>query len=189
MRGIIRNGFVALTLLLITACGNDDSIEQATAQSVEQFEAAGVEGMENDALFAAEAASGSMLEVQLGEVALERAVSPEVKELAEELVQANQQLLGELREVADESQFVLPSTMGERHNEIYQEITAKTGLAFDLAYVNRLVREHQDLVERYEDIAKNGKVLALQQYASKQLPLLRQHQQLVEELEDTIDNP
>ena len=178
----------AAALLFTTACTPDDSVKLAVEQSVQQFEAAGVEGMENDALFAAEAASASMLEVQLGGAALEKAVSPEVKEIAQEMVQANQQMLNELQEVAMQSNFVLPSTLGSRHHELYEEITASSGIAFDLAYINRLAKQHNELVERYEDIAENGQVMELKQYASKQLPLLRQHQQTVEALEETIDN-
>ena len=187
MRRSLLTGLAAAALLLTTACTSDDSIEQAVDQSVQQFEAAGVQGMENDAFFAAEAASGSMLEVQLGEAALETAVSPEVKDLAQEIVQTNQQMLNELQQVATQSNFVLPSTLGSRHHEIYQEITAKTGIAFDLAYIKRLVDQRNELIQRYQDIAENGQVMELKQFASKQLPLLRRHQQLVEELEEKIE--
>jgi putative membrane protein len=181
-------GLSAFALLLTTACSSDDSIKQAVDQSVQQFEAAGVQGMENDALFAAEAASTSMMEVQLSQAAEEMAVSPEVKELAQEMEQANQQMLNELQEIASQNNFVLPSTISNRHHDIYQEVTSKSGIAFDLAYVSRLAREHDELVERYEDIARNGKVMALKQYASKQLPLLSEQQQMVEELQDKIED-
>ena len=188
MRKSILKGLAALALLLTTACSSDDSVKQAVDQSLQQFEAAGVQGMENDALFAAEAASASMMEVQLSQAAAEMAVSPEVKQLAQDVERANQQMLNELQEVAMQSNFVLPSTLGSRHHELYEEITASSGIAFDLAYINRLAKQHNELVERYEDIAENGQVMELKQYASKQLPLLRQHQQTVEALEETIDN-
>lgn len=188
MKKSILTVVTATALLFTTACSSDDSIEQAAEQSVQQFEAEGVEGMRNDALFVAEAASTSLLEVQLGEAALNAAVSPEVRELAQELMQANQQMLNELQQIASQSNFVLPSTLGSRHHEIYQRVTDKTGIAFDLAYVDRLSDEHGEIIERYEDIAKNGQDMALKQYASKQLPLLRRHQQLIEELEDKIKN-
>ncbi|MCJ8165388.1 DUF4142 domain-containing protein [Pontibacter sp. E15-1] len=188
MKRLIQTVLSATALLFATACSSDDSIRLATDQSVQQFEAAGVQGMHNDALFAAEAASASMLEVQLGEAAQGMAVSPEVKDLAQEMQRDHQQMLNDLKQIATEGDFVLPSSLGTRHQEIYQEITAKSGIAFDLAYVKRLVDQHKELIERYEDIAKNGKVMGLQQYASKQLPLLRQHQKMVEELEDKIEN-
>lgn len=187
MKKSILTVLSATALLLTTACTSDDSVELAVDQSVQQFEAVGVQGMENDAYFAAEAASASMLEVQLGEAALGTAVSPEVKDLAQEMVQTNQQMLNELQQVATQSNFVLPSTLGSRHHEKYQEITSKSGIAFDLAYINRLVEQRNELIQRYEDIAENGQVMELKQFASKQLPLLRRHQQLVEELEEKID--
>ncbi|GHA63435.1 DUF4142 domain-containing protein [Pontibacter akesuensis] len=189
MKRTIQYSFAALALAFATACGSDDSIEQATAQSMEQFEAAGVqEDMENDALFAAEAASASMLQVQLGEAAAGMAVSPEVKGLAQEMVTAHQNILNDLREMATEGNFVLPSTLGEAHHKAYQEVTEQSGISFDLAYLKRIVEQNETLIDRYADMAEHGQIMALKQYASKQLPLLRQHQEILEEMQDEIDN-
>ncbi|GAB3826082.1 DUF4142 domain-containing protein [Pontibacter rugosus] len=189
MRKTILNGFAALALILTTACGPGDSIEQATEQSMQQFEAAGVQqDLRNDALFAAEAASASMLQVQLGEAASGMAVSPEVKGLAQEVVTAHQNMLNDLRDVANQSNFVLPSALGEAHHEVYQEVTDQSGISFDLAYLKRIVQQNKQLVKRYDDIATHGQVMELKQYASKQLPLLRQHQEILEEMQDQIDS-
>lgn len=190
MKKPILNLLAALSLLLMaTACGSDDSIEQAAEQSVQQFQAAGVEAdMENDALFAAEAASASMLQVQLGEAAASMAVDPEVQGLAQEMVTAHNNILNDLRAVATQSNFVLPSALGERHHEVYEEITAKSGISFDLSYLKMLVEQNQKLSKRYEDMAEHAQVMELKQYASKQLPLLRQHQEVLEEMEDSIDD-
>ncbi|ARS37185.1 DUF4142 domain-containing protein [Pontibacter actiniarum] len=190
MKRTILNCLAALVwLCTVTACSSDDSIEQAAEQSVQQFEAAGVqEDMRNDALYAAEAASASLLEVQLGEAATGMAVSPEVKELAQEMVQAHQNMLNDLREVATQSNFVLPTTLGNAHHEMYEQVTEKSGITFDLAYLNQIVALNKQLVDRYEDMAEHGQVMGLKQYASKQLPLLRRHQEILDELQDSIDN-
>lgn len=190
MKRTILHFFAVLALLgTTTACDSDDSIEQAADQSVQQFEAAGIEAdMRNDALYAAEAASASLLQVQLGEAATGMAVSPEVKELAEEMVDAHQNILNDLREMATQSNFVLPTTLGEKHHEIYEEVTEQSGITFDLTYLNQIVDLNKNLVKRYEDMAKNGQVMELKQYASKQLPLLRRHQEILDELEDSIDD-
>ncbi|AKD02946.1 DUF4142 domain-containing protein [Pontibacter korlensis] len=189
MRKHILNVFALLAMALATACGSDDSINQAADQSVQQFEEAGVqEDMRNDALFAAEAASASMLQVQLGEAASSMAVSPEVQGLAQEMVQAHQNILNDLRDMANQSNFVLPSTLGDAHHKVYQEVTDKSGISFDLTYLKRIVDQNEKLIERYEDMVKHGKVMELKQYASKQLPLLREHQQVLEKLQDSIDN-
>ncbi|WP_276499563.1 DUF4142 domain-containing protein [Pontibacter litorisediminis] len=189
MRKSIQSALALLALVFATACGSDDSIRQAAEESVQQFKAAGVqEDMENDALFVAEAASASMLQVQLGEAAAGKAVSPEVKGLAEEMVTAHQSILNDLRDLAGQSNFVLPSTLGEAHHEVYQEVTDKSGISFDLTYLRRIVDQNEMLVKRYEDMAKNGKAMELKQYASKQVPLLRQHQQILERLEESLED-
>ncbi|RIJ37788.1 DUF4142 domain-containing protein [Pontibacter oryzae] len=184
-----RTILAVLALIFMTGCGPDDSIEQATEQSLEQLKAAGVQGdLKNDALFAAEAASASMLQVQLGEAAEGMAVSPEVKGLAQEMIRAHQSMLNDLRQMATQSGFVLPTTLGKSHHEVYEEVTSKSGISFDLTYLKNIVEQNEKLVKRYDDIAEYAQIMELKQYASKQLPLLRQHQEILEELEDSIDD-
>ncbi|MBD1398895.1 DUF4142 domain-containing protein [Pontibacter sp. JH31] len=176
----------ALLMLGSFGCAGDDSIEQAADQSTQQFEAAGVQGMKNDALFMAEAASANMLQVQLGELALERAVSPEVKEMAQEMTAGHRKVVEDLENIAVQGNFVLPTMLGSAHQKVYDEVSGETGIGFDLAYIKRIREEHESLLDRYEDMAENAKDMDVKQFASKQLPLLRQHLQKAEQLEDRV---
>ncbi|PKV67044.1 DUF4142 domain-containing protein [Pontibacter ramchanderi] len=176
----------AVLLLSMASCGANDSIEQAAAQSVEQFEAMGMQGMKNDALFIAEATSANMLQVQLSELALEKAVSPEVKEMAQEMGQGHRRLMDDLQSTAVQGEFVVPTELGSAHQKVYDDVSGQTGIGFDLAYIKRIREEHDRLLNRYEDMAENAKVMEVKQFASKQLPLLRQHLQKVEALEDRL---
>lgn len=178
--------YAAAALFLLSGCGADDSIEQAAAQSVEQFEAAGVQGMENDALFVAEASSANMLQMRLGDLALERAVSPEVKEMAQEMRTGHSRVMEDLQNIAVQGEFVVPNELGRSHQKVYDQVSSETGIGFDLAYIKRTREEHRQLLKRYEDIAENARVMEVKQFASKQLPLLRQHLQKAEELEDRL---
>ncbi|PVY44224.1 DUF4142 domain-containing protein [Pontibacter virosus] len=176
----------AVLLLGTASCGADDSIEQAAAQSVEQFEAMGMPGMKNDALFVAEATSANMLHMQLGELALEKAVSPEVKEMAQDMSTGHTRVLEDLQQIAIEREFVVPNQLGRAHQKVYDDVSSETGIGFDLAYIKRTREEHDRLLKRYEDMAENAQVMEVKQFASKQLPLLRQHLQQTEALEDRL---
>jgi putative membrane protein len=180
----------ALILLALgsVGCSSNDSIEQAAEQSTQQFEAAGVQGMQNDALFMAEAASANMLQVQLGELALERAVSPEVKGLAEQMTAGHRQVVEDLQNIAAQRNFVLPTTLGTAHQEVYDQVSAESGIGFDLAYIKRIREEQSKLLNRYEDMAEEAQTMEVKQFASKQLPLLREHLQQAEELEDRLSD-
>lgn len=178
----------AVLLLGTASCGADDSIERAAAQSVEQFEAAGMQGMKNDALFIAEAASANMLQVQLSDLALEKAVSPEVKEMAQEMGAGHRRMMEDLQNTAVQGEFVIPNELGRAHQRVYDDVSGQTGIGFDLAYIKRIREEHDTLLNRYEDMAENAQVMAVKQFASKQLPLLRQYLQKVEALENRLGN-
>lgn len=178
---------LVLSVLFILGCNSDDSIEQAKEQSMQQFEAAGVENMENDALFAAEAASANLLLVQLSDAAVNRGVSPEVKNFAQRAESTHRQMNNELEDVARQANIVLPQTLGNADQEIYDELMEKKGIAFDVAFIRTMREQHKDLLRRYDDIAENGTSMALKQFASKQLPLLRQHEEATERLEEKID--
>lgn len=179
---------VLLLPLLLTGCSSDDSIEQAAEQSVEQFEAAGTQDMKNDALFVAEAASAAMLQLRLSEAASEKAVSPEAKELARQMQQDHQGLLTDLQNMVNQTMFVLPQELGNAHQKIYDEVNERTGIGFDLAYVRQVNKLHNNLLDRYSDIADNGNNMEVKMFASKQLPLIRQHKELAEKISDKIED-
>ncbi|WP_439881029.1 DUF4142 domain-containing protein [Pontibacter sp. MBLB2868] len=187
MKRTILTYLASAALLFATACDSNDSIEIASEKSVQQYEAAGVQNMKNDALFAAEAASSNMLQIQLSEAALERGVSPEVKDFAQEMVKDHRQMMDELQDLASKTQLVLPETLGNAHQKVYTEITDKQGIAFDVAYIREMVDQHKNLLDRYEDISENGNSMELKQFASKQLPIIRQHLEMAERMEEKID--
>jgi putative membrane protein len=175
------------TLAIMSACGTDDSVELAAKQSIQQFEAAGVQDMDNDALFAAEAASASMLQMQLSETALSRGVSSEVRDFAEMMVKDHRQMLDDLQSLSTQTQLVLPQTLGKAHQKTYDEATERDGISFDVEYIREMVHLHKELLDRYEDMAENGRNMNVKQYASKQLPIIRKHLEKAEELEEKID--
>jgi len=173
---------------MLAGCGSENSIEQAAEQSVQQFEAAGVQDMGNDALFIAEAASLAMLQIQLSESAAEKAVSPEVKELAQRMKEEHQQQLTELQNLAEQSMFVLPQELGTAHQEILESVNEQTGISYDLTYIKEVDSLHEQALNRYGDMAENGVSMDVKMYASKQLPLLRQHLEMTDTISDKIES-
>lgn len=181
-------GTVLLFAVLMFSCNSNDSIELAAEHSTQQFEAAGVQNMKNDALFVAEAASAAMVQLRLSESAADKAVSPEVKELAQRMQEDHQRILTDLQNVASQSMFTLPQELGNSHQKIYEDVNERSGISFDLAYVKEVNGLHDQLIERYTDMADNGNDMEVKVYASKQLPLIRKHIELTEKISDQIES-
>ncbi|GAB3194367.1 hypothetical protein GCM10027293_02480 [Pontibacter aydingkolensis] len=154
---------------------------------MQQFEAAGIENMENDALFAAEAASANMLLVQLSDAAINRGVSPEVKNFAQRAENTHRQMNNELEDVAWQTNIVLPQTLGNADQKTFDELMEKEGISFDVEFIRTMLDQHEDLLKRYDDIAENGTSMEVKQYASRQLPVLRQHTDAAQRLKEKID--
>lgn len=189
MRNIFTlNITILLACVLLTSCNSNDSIELAADQSTQQFEAAGVQNMKNDALFVAEAASAAMLQLRLSEAASEKAVSPEVKELAQRMQEDHQRILTDLQDMSGQSMFVLPQELGNSHQKVYDDVTERSGIGFDLSYVKEVNKQHDNLLDRYSDIADNGNDMEVKVFASKQLPLIRQHIELTDKISDQIES-
>jgi putative membrane protein len=183
--------FTSLMLLvsvLLVSCNSDDSIEQAADQSAQQFEAAGIQNMENDALFIAEAASNAMLQLRLSESATDKAVSPEVRELAHRMQKEHLQVLTELQNMADQTMFILPQELGKAHQKTFNEVHEMSGLGYDITYVKNMNSLHKNILDRYEDMAEHGVNMEVKMFASKQLPLIRQHIEMTEKISDQIES-
>lgn len=189
MKKIFTHSIAALCLsLMLFGCNSDDSIKQAANQSVEQFEAAGVQDMGNDALYVAEAASAAMLQLRLSEAASNKAVSPEVKQLAQRMQEDHQRILTDLQNLVDQTMFTLPQELGNAHQKTYDQVNDQSGISFDLSYVKEVNQLHDNLLERYADIADHGTNMEVKVFASKQLPLIREHIEMTNKIRDQIDS-
>jgi putative membrane protein len=56
------------------------------------------------------------------------------------------------------------------------------GAEFDRAYLQHMVKEHEEAVTRFTAEAKEGRHPALKSYAAKQLPILQAHLELARDL-------
>ncbi|MFT4031677.1 MAG: DUF4142 domain-containing protein [Siphonobacter sp.] len=96
---------------------------------------------ETDADFAVKAANGSMLEVELGKLAEQKAFSPKVKEFGARMVKDHGEAGDELKSIASAKGITLPAIMGEEQQKYYDELSKLSGKKFDKKYVSlRMVK-------------------------------------------------
>ena len=140
--------------------------------------------MSADSKFATEAASGGMMEVELGQLAATNASSANVKKFGQMMVTDHSKANTELKAVAAQKNITLPTAPMEDHQKHIDELKAKTGADFDKAYVDMMVDDHQEDISKFEDEAKNGNDADLKAFASKTLPVLKKHLQAVKAIQD-----
>jgi len=179
-----------LSLLLLAlmftwvSCGDgrQDSAEMAEDQNEESLD----NKVEDDAEFAVEAADASLMEVELGTLALTKASSPEVKQFAQKMVEEHTKASNELKVMAQQKNITLPSAMGNEHRRKYDNLIEKSGADFDKEYMDLMVKDHKDDLDEFEDQAEEGEDPELKSWASSKVTTLRQHLEEAERIQEAV---
>ena len=174
-------------LFALASCGSgsnqDDSKEIAEEQNEEKFDDGGMEDVSD---FAVKAADGGMLEVQLGQLALTKATSPQVKEFAQSMITDHSKANEELKSLAQSKNITLPTTLSEDNQKEYNKLAEKTGKEFDKAYCEFMVKDHKDDLDMFKKAADNAEDADLKSWASTKVPVLEHHLSMAESMEDVV---
>jgi putative membrane protein len=130
-----------------------------------------------DQVFAMMAAEGGQAEVQLSKLAADRAASPEVKQLAQRLVQDHTKANQELMIVAKGKDISLPKDLDDTHEDVVKLFSKLEGGQFDREFLSYQVMHHEKDTAAFSVQAKDGQDPELKAFAAKQLPILQEHLQ------------
>jgi putative membrane protein len=133
-------------------------------------------------LFIKEAASGNLMEVQLGKVARDKGRSQDVKDFGDLMVLDHSKANVELTTIATQMNLRLPLKVARKHAVIISELSNLSGNAFDKKYLQTVAKIHLKNITRYKKAAKNLKDQDLKTWAVNRLPVLDQHLQLARQV-------
>lgn len=170
----------------IESANESNEVKQDSAENTAPADTQAGMVSEADSKFAVSAASGGMMEVQLGELAQQKATSQKVKDFGAMMVRDHTKANDELKALAIQKNITLPPAPGEDHMEHIKNLTEKSGKDFDKAYVDMMVDDHEKDVKKFEECSKDGKDADLKAFAAKTLPTLQQHLDAVKKLKASM---
>lgn len=121
------------------------------------------------------AAQGGMAEVELGKLAASKATNAEVKQFAQMMVTDHTKANTELKTLAAKKNVVLPAEVSSSHKSLMEDLNKQTGAAFDKAYVDAMVDDHEEDVEFFQDKSEDSSDADVKAFAAKTLPTLKMH--------------
>lgn len=139
-----------------------------------------------DKQFVLKAAQDGLTEVELGNLAIQRAASPEVKDFGRRLVEDHTRLNNELKDLAAQKGINLPQDIGAENNKTKAELGRLEGAAFDRAYINRMVTEHNQDIALFQRQARQGNDPELKNWAARSLPIFQEHLRLARSIQDRL---
>lgn len=181
-------------LSLAAACDSDrrtaqnEGYQDTTATDMETT-AIGESGRIDDDTreFVTEAASGGMMEVELGKLAQEKATNQQVKDFGAMMVKDHGQANEKLKSIAQSKNIQLPAAMNEDHQEHVNKLRNLSGQEFDREYVNLMVEDHEEDISKFEDMQSDVQDQELKQWVDSTLPTLRTHKERIDQIKNTMD--
>ena len=134
-----------------------------------------------DKAFAQKAAIGGLMEVEMGQMATEKASDPKVKEFGQRMVTDHGKANSELQSLASKKSLTLPSAPDGKHKAKATKMSKLSGAEFDRAYMKDMVEDHEKDVAEFQKEADSGSDADLKSWAATTLPTLREHLQMAKD--------
>jgi putative membrane protein len=128
-----------------------------------------------DSAFAMKAAQANMAEVELGKLAQQKAMSDEVKQFAQRMVDDHSKSLAELKSIATKKNVTLPTEIDAEHKNLSEKLSKMSGAAFDRAYIQAMVDGHRKVAADFRKESQSGSDADVKAFAAKTLPTVEEH--------------
>jgi len=133
-----------------------------------------------DEEFVKESAMGGMAEVELGQLASEKAANARVKMFAQQMVTDHGKANDELKSLAASKNITLATTLDTKHKATKDRLAKLEGAAFDRAYVADMLSDHETDIAAFRRESQSGQDSEVKAFAAKTLPTLEGHLQMVQ---------
>ena len=160
----------------------------AAALSAGAFAANTKDGSVNasDRKFMEKAAMGGMAEVELGNLAQQKAANAQVKEFGAKMVQDHGKANDELKQIASSKGVTLPTSVDKDHKHDMDKLSKLSGEKFDREYMEHMVKDHKKDVKEFQKASKDSKDGDVKAFAAKTLSVIEGHLQLADRTENAV---
>jgi putative membrane protein len=140
----------------------------------------------SDSAFAMKAAQANMAEVELGKLALQKAMSDDVKKFAQMMVDDHSKALDELKGAAGTKNITWPTAIDAEHKKLSDKLSKLSGAGFDREYMQAMVDGHKKVAADLRKESQSGADSDLKAWAGKTLPTVEAHLKQAETVNRTV---
>jgi len=135
-----------------------------------------------DQMFIKDAISDNLLEVQLGQIAQDKATDDQVKQFGQQMVKDHTQALTQLRQIAKSANVQADDQLNPVCQAKLQEMQKLPADAFTRKYAIGQYAHHVMDVLEFTYQSQNAQQPELKQFANQTLPKLRQHEEHAQQI-------
>ena len=127
-----------------------------------------------------------LLEIQLGQLALQKASDAQVKQFAQRMIDDHTQINANITALAQKKKITLPTDLSAEQTEIVNTISGFSGADFDKAYMDRNVLTHAEDVSKTTIESQRGSDADIMGLAAQTLPVLQAHLQSAQSIDAAL---
>jgi putative membrane protein len=161
----IRNMMIAAAM---TACLGGSLLAQDTTSS--------------DKSFITNAQEGSIAEINYAKLALQKSKDKNVREFATKMIKDHEMLIDSMKPLAQKLGVKEPSGPPLTDHVKYEELKMKSGIAFDRAYVEAMVKDHNDDLQAFIDEGNKTTNPELKAAVAKAEEVIKQHTMMIDNI-------
>jgi putative membrane protein len=166
----------------LIACNNDktkDSVEQADSANRAKLDSPaskpGLSTDEESSSFLVKAADGGMAEVDLSQLAQQKAKNARVKDFAAMMVHDHSAANDQVKALAAQRNVTLPAMPGDDKQKAKADLDKKTGTDFDKAYMKIMVDDHKSTIDLFKNASSKANDTEVKTFVDNTLPKLQMH--------------
>jgi putative membrane protein len=125
---------------------------------------------------------GGMMEVKMGQIAVDQASNPTVRKFAKRLVDGHSRANKELMSIIEKRGLAGPQGIDSQHHDLLNKFARMRGGDFDSQFMNHMVKHHEKNIALFEKEAQDGQDPDLKAFAAKTLPTLKEHLQMAKQI-------
>jgi len=145
-------------------------------------------GQSDDQTFIREAVQGNLTEVQLGELAAQRAATEPVRKFAETVRTDHQAALQRATNLAKSLKVEPPTEPATEARGIYDGLSQLSGSEFDAAFVSHMITLHEAAIAKYSRNASSNND-GVASMVAEALPKLKAHLAAAQALQKGVPAP
>jgi putative membrane protein len=135
-----------------------------------------------DKAFVKKALGGSMAEVEMGKLALQKSNNDQVKQFAQKMVDDHGKMIEQMKPAADAMGVKVPDQPPSGEMKKMEKMKNLSGDAFDQAYVKDMVADHKKDSKEFKQEAQTTKNPQLKELVTQGSQTIDGHLQMAEEL-------
>lgn len=128
------------------------------------------------------AGMAGMAEVQMATLALQNAQNPNVLAFAQRMLTDHKKATDELQQLVTAKGLTLATQLDTEHKDAVDHLEGLTGAAFDKAYMQHMVADHDKAVAHFTAGSTSAEDADIKAFATKTLPVIQEHAKLAKEL-------